>query len=386
MTSNKSPNEYYDSLIGKEIQGAKGRYKIKRKIGVGGMGAVFEATNTTDNSRIAIKIISPHLGNNQTFIRRFQREAKVGWALSHPNIIKVHEFGETGEKEDKLYFMAMEFVEGESLKTYLSRSGPLPANKCLEILRPLCEGLEAAHKRKILHRDLKPDNIMLTTTPEGKETVKLADFGLVKLLEPDSDITKGSNLTQAGEVFGTPHYMAPEQVLGQPTSMTSDIYSLGVMAYQMLTGKLPVEGNDVKQLLIAKVSKEPPVASKLFSFVNEAFDPILNKALARSPDDRYSSVGDFFKDFQKAVIQLSDTGELKVSEEAMKEICKEYVVEDPSSGTMTPTSLPTPTKQVKIDPAPAADSAAKDGPKSNLLMIVGGVVILVVIIVILILR
>lgn len=379
MTSKKSPNEYYDSLIGKEILGAKGVYKIKRKIGVGGMGAVFEATNTTDSNRIAIKIISPHLGNNQTFIRRFQREAKVGWVLSHPNIIKVHEFGETGEKEDKLYFMAMEFVEGESLKSYLSRSGPLPANKCVEILRPLCEGLETAHKRKILHRDLKPDNIMLTTNAEGKETVKLADFGLVKLLEPDSDITKGSNLTQAGEVFGTPHYMAPEQVLGQPTSISSDIYSLGVMTYQMLTGKLPVEANDVKQLLILKVSKEPPVASKLFSFVNEAFDPILSKALARSPDDRYSSVGDFFKDFQKIVIQLSDTGKLKVSEEAMKEIRKDYVVEDPSSGVITSTSLPTSTKHQKTDTA--SDSEAKEAPKSNsTLMIVGGVVILVVII------
>ncbi|MCS6884115.1 MAG: serine/threonine-protein kinase [Acidobacteriota bacterium] len=370
--SNKDKDEYYDSLVNREIKGTKSRYKLNRKIGVGGMGAVFEAINLTDNSRVAIKTISPQLAHNQTFVRRFQREAKVGWILSHPNIIKVYEFGETGDSEDKLYFMAMEFVEGESLRSYLRSSGPLAPTECLEILRPLCEGLEAAHKRKLLHRDLKPDNIMLSKTQDGKWTVKLADFGLVKLLEPDSEITKGANLTQAGEVFGTPHYMAPEQVLGHQISPASDIYALGVITYQMLTGKLPVEGSDIRQLLIAKVSKEPPLPSEKNPSVHKAFDPVLKKALARSPEDRYFTVGDFFKDFQKVVIRLSDTGELKISQEALADIRKEYFVEDMSSNSQA-------TLIKQTTPEKALPSSSESSKTKNLLpLILGGILLLLI--------
>ncbi|MBL8148419.1 MAG: serine/threonine protein kinase [Blastocatellia bacterium] len=333
MDNKSGANEYFDSLVGKEINNT---YKINRKIGVGGMGAVFEATNTRDNGRVAVKVISPHLASNSRFVKRFQREAKVGWVLSHPNIIKVHEFGET---EDKLLFMAMEFVEGETLKAVLAKSPSMPFERCMELLRPLCEALEAAHKRKILHRDLKPENILITKDANGRETVKLADFGLVKLMQPDSEITKGSNLTEVGEVFGTPHYMAPEQVLGQPVTASADIYSLGVMAYQMITGKLPVEGSEVRQLLIAKVSHDPVPPSQKVPSVPKGFDPIFKKVLARHSDERYQKVSDFFRDLQQTIIRLSEAGELKISEEALEIVSKEYVEPTPSSGSVSKPSL-----------------------------------------------
>src|SRR5262249_9789442 len=155
MSNTAIGNEYFDKLVGKEINST---YRIERKLGVGGMGAVFQGEKIQDKSRVAIKIISPRLVADQRFVKRFQREARVGWVLSHPNIVKVYEFGETN---DGLLFMAMEFVEGETLKAFLANSGPLPLDNAMELLKPLCDALETAHKRNILHRDLKPENILL---------------------------------------------------------------------------------------------------------------------------------------------------------------------------------------------------------------------------------
>jgi eukaryotic-like serine/threonine-protein kinase len=142
--------DYFNNLIGKEINKA---YRIEERLAVGGMGAVFRGSQINNGARVAIKVISPHLAANPVFVKRFQREARVGFSLSHPHIVKVHEFGET---EDGLLFMVMEFVEGETLGDYMERTGPLSVNRCLEILRPLCDALDNAHSRSILHRDLKP--------------------------------------------------------------------------------------------------------------------------------------------------------------------------------------------------------------------------------------
>ncbi|MEW6731082.1 MAG: serine/threonine-protein kinase [Acidobacteriota bacterium] len=297
MSNTVSQDQYYDSLIGKEI---KSTYRVDHKIGAGGMGAVFKATNLQDGSIVALKIISPQLVANSKFVKRFQREAKVGWILSHPNIVKVHEFGET---EDSLLYMAMEFVEGETLKSYLASCSALSPERCLELIKPICDGLEAAHKRNILHRDLKPENILITKDSEGKETLKLADFGLVKLMQPDSEITKGSNLTEVGEVFGTPHYMSPEQVLGQPIEATADIYSLGVILHQMLTGKVPIQRTNIREILLVKVSEDMAPPSSKYSFLSPAFDSVLQRVLARHPEDRYQKVGLFFQAFQQAVTE-----------------------------------------------------------------------------------
>src|SRR5262249_40361237 len=161
----------------------------------------FRGRRVKQGDRVAIKVISPHLASNPVFVKRFQREARVGRALSHPNIVKVYEFGET---DQGLLFMVMEFVEGENLSDYLERSGPLTVQRSLELLRPLCEALDVAHARTVLHRDLKPANIMLAKDGSGREALKLTDFGLAKLLQPDEEITQGSNLTEVGEACGTP--------------------------------------------------------------------------------------------------------------------------------------------------------------------------------------
>ncbi|MBN8724386.1 MAG: serine/threonine protein kinase [Acidobacteria bacterium] len=297
--SNSTTKSYYDNLIGKEVKG----YLIEKKLGEGGMGAVFKAIRITDKTLIAIKVISPMLLVNSRFVKRFQREAKVGKALAHNNIIQVLEYGET---EDGLLFMAMEFVDGETLRALLSNSGPLPTKRAIEIMKQLCEAIDVAHKRGILHRDLKPENVMLTKDANGKEIIKLADFGLVKMMQPDGEITKGSALTEVGEVFGTPHFMPPEQIMGQTVGAPADIYSLGVILYQMLTGKTPFEGSDVRNLLVTKVSQDLPPPSKKFSFINPAYDKIFGTVLARDPENRYKNAMDFYNDFQTTAQQIEN--------------------------------------------------------------------------------
>ncbi|MBK7995736.1 MAG: serine/threonine protein kinase [Blastocatellia bacterium] len=198
MSGKTGQISYFNSLLGKLLNQT---YRIDSQVALGGMGAVFRGVQVSTNEVVAIKVISPHLTANSVFVKRFQREAKVGSLLSHPNIVKVHEFGETPEG---ILFMAMEFIEGKTLDEYITHSSPLNVMRALEILRPLSEALDTAHKRNILHRDLKPANVLLAKDSQGKEVIKLVDFGLVKLLQPDSEITAGSNLTAMGEACGTP--------------------------------------------------------------------------------------------------------------------------------------------------------------------------------------
>lgn len=280
---------YFDSLIGQEI----GDYHIDDKLGTGGMGAVFRATHRENKGIFALKVISPDFATNKTFIKRFKREARVGEVLSHPNIIKVFEYGETAQG---LLFMVMEFVEGETLRKFLSSVRRINPKDSLEILRPLCLALEAAHKRNILHRDLKPANILINQHQQTK-IVKLADFGIVKLLQADSAITEGNNLTAMGEVFGTPQYMSPEQLMGHTVGPATDIYSLGVITYEMLTGDLPVKADELRELLLLK-TKNLEKPSKKFPFVPQEFDPILEKVMMVDAEERYQTPLDFFHSFE----------------------------------------------------------------------------------------
>ncbi|MFY9223767.1 MAG: serine/threonine-protein kinase [Blastocatellia bacterium] len=299
MSGKTGQISYFNSLLGKVLNQT---YRIDSQVALGGMGAVFRGTQISTNEVIAIKVISPHLTANGVFVKRFQREAKVGAILSHPNIVKVHEFGETPEG---ILFMAMEFIEGKTLDEYITHSSPLNVMRALEILRPLSEALDTAHKRNILHRDLKPANVLIAKDSQGKEAIKLVDFGLVKLLQPDSEITAGSNLTAMGEACGTPYYMSPEQIIGQQLGPTADIYSLGIILYQMLTGKMPIESSNVRQILAIKINQDPPVASQKFPFIPKVLDPVLQTALSRDPRKRYQTAKELFDNFQKAVFEIS---------------------------------------------------------------------------------
>lgn len=290
--------QFFDSLIGKELNNT---YKLEQKIGVGGMGSVFRATNIHSGEEVAIKIISPNLSHDSVFVKRFQREAQICWMLSHPNIVKVHEFGETPEK---FLFMVMEFVDGEPLDDYLEGKLPLKPKHCLKIAKPLAGALELAHIHSILHRDLKPSNVLVKE--KGDEIiVKLVDFGIVKMLESDG-LTDSSSLTLVGEVFGTPHYMSPEQLMEDPIGPMSDIYALGTMVYEMLVGELPINSNNVNDILSLKIRNTPLELSSKYPFIPEVFDPVIKKAIAYNPKERYQSADEFIRAFEEVVNKYPD--------------------------------------------------------------------------------
>lgn len=302
---------YFDSLIGREINS---RYKLETKIGAGAMGAVFRATDLQSNQTVAIKVISPDLANDEKFIKRFEREGELGKLLNHPNIVRVEEFGAT----EGLFFIAMEFVAGDTLKSYLNTSAPCSPNRTLELLTQLCSALDFAHKHNVLHRDLKPENILMTRNSKGEEVLKLADFGIAK--RTDLSKTKDQMLTVEGEIFGTPHYMSPEQVLAQKLKPTTDVYSIGVMLYQMLSGKLPLEHSKAQQLLILKISQDVAPISKTFPFVSPVFDPILKKALSRTVTDRYQSAGELLEAFADALKEFDPNSQPVKSGSITKEL------------------------------------------------------------------
>ena len=214
-----------------------GRYRIEQRIGAGGMGAVYEAADLVLQRRVAVKLIRDELAASSTAIARFEREARIAARFSHPSVVTVFDFGVTDEARP---FLVMELLHGETLRDELRAKGRIDAERSLSVLRPICAGIHAAHQHGLIHGDLKPENILLT-----REGVKIVDFGLSKLLavEPhDSAAPTMTLLTAAGTVAGTLNYMAPEQLDGSPPSITWDIWALGVISYEMVSGTRPFAG------------------------------------------------------------------------------------------------------------------------------------------------
>lgn len=309
MSQVAQKDKYFDSLIGKEINES---YRLESKLGVGAMGAVFKAINIKTTQLQAIKVISPELAADEKFIKRFEREGELGKLLNHPNIVRVKEFGKAGD----LFFIAMEFIAGETLKSYLANTGALAPDRCLQFLTQLCNALDFAHQHKVLHRDLKPENILVARNSEGEEILKLADFGIAK--RTDLSKTKDQMLTVEGEIFGTPHYMSPEQVLAQKLTPTTDVYSVGVMLYQMLSGKLPLEHPKAQQLLVMKVSQNIEPISKKHPFVSPLFDPIIGKVLSRAPSERYQTAGELLIAVSEVVGNLNNSSNRKSNKVEIK--------------------------------------------------------------------
>ena len=259
-------------------------YKILEKLGEGGMGVVYKALDTKLQREVALKFLPQHLSSDSKEKDRFLQEARAAAALTHPNVAVTHEIG---EYEDRL-FLAMELVEGETVKKRVERDGPVPIKKSIEIAIQICEGLAAAHEKGIVHRDIKSDNIMIT--PKG--LVKIMDFGLAKV--------KGSaNLTQTGSTLGTAAYMSPEQVRGEDVDKRSDLFSLGVVIYEMLAGKLPFRGEHQAALMYSLVNEDPQPLSRFNEHVSPDIERIIVKALAKDADERYQSADDMLADFRR---------------------------------------------------------------------------------------
>ncbi|HEY7370923.1 MAG TPA: protein kinase [Polyangia bacterium] len=237
-----------DPLIGTVVGE---RYRIVSRIGIGGMGAVYRVEHTMMRRDLAIKVLLPELGGKEEFSRRFEREAESASRLTHPNIISVTDFGHTPEGS---LFLVMEFLAGQSLSEAIA-AGSMPTARALSIIRQILRGLEHAHAAGVVHRDLKPENIMLVERDGQPDVVKILDFGIAKVTQPQSG---GEALTQAGVIFGTPEYLSPEQALGEAVDARADIYAAGVILYEMLAGRRPFENEDKVKIISMHLSHAPP--------------------------------------------------------------------------------------------------------------------------------
>jgi tRNA A-37 threonylcarbamoyl transferase component Bud32/CheY-like chemotaxis protein len=287
-----------DARIGAVIAG----YRIEERIGRGGMGVVYRAEHLNLRRRAAVKIIAPDLADSTGFRDRFTREARIAAALEHPNIVTVYDAGEV----DGLLYLAMQFIEGSDLAGMLRTEGRLRPYRAVDVCRQVASALDAAHAMGLIHRDVKPANVLI----EGR-TAFLTDFGLTKRID-------GSHtpLTRAGDVVGTIHYVAPEQIEGSPVTARTDVYSLGCLLYHCLAGQVPFTRDTDVAVIYAHLSEAPPKITKVRPELPDGLDAVIAKALDKSPDRRFSSCGDMIS-AARAVIDaagpLADTSAPRAS-------------------------------------------------------------------------
>jgi len=268
------------------------RYHVVKKLGEGGMGQVYLAEHVKMGRRSAIKVMNPAMVHDPDAVARFNREASNASRITHPNVCAIYDFGET---PDGLIYLAMEFIEGEPLTDLLEREGALAVPRATAIFLQTADALQAAHDLGIVHRDLKPDNIMLSRKKGGGDTVKVVDFGIAKAVGGDQ---AGQKVTKTGLVVGTPEFMSPEQLSGDTLDGRSDLYSLALVFYRMLIGKLPFEATSVQETMIKRLTDEPITLAEArpdLSFP-PGLQPVLDTALARTPMERYQSVAKFAAD------------------------------------------------------------------------------------------
>src|SRR6266851_2198480 len=257
------------------------RYHIIRPLGEGGMGEVYLARDRELDREVALKVIRLDLASHPGILERFKREIQLSSNITHKNILRVYDLGEAGGVK----FLTMQYVEGQDLAALIRQENRLSVTRAVEIFRQICEGLQAAHEQGVIHRDLKPQNILI----DGRGRVAIADFGLAKSFEYAS-------LTEAGKVIGTPHYMSPEQVKGIALDQRSDIYSLGIILYEMLTGTMPFTGSSAYEVMIQRTQRTPRPASDHNPKIPPYLLKILDRCLQPVPDLRYANVAEILRD------------------------------------------------------------------------------------------
>src|SRR2546421_3617347 len=249
-----------------------GRYRIMRKLGTGGMANVYLAEDQELGRRVAIKILNDRHAGDEQFVERFRREAKNAAGLSHPNIVSIYDRGQA----EGTYYIAMEYLEGRTLKELLVTRGPTPLPVAIDYARQILAALGFAHKHGIVHRDIKPHNVVVG--PDGR--LKVTDFGIAR--------SGASQMTEAGSIIGTAQYLSPEQARGAPVDQRSDLYSIGIVLYEMLTGTVPFTGETPLEIAMKHLSAVPEPPSEKRPEVQHDLDLVVLRALAKNPEDRYA--------------------------------------------------------------------------------------------------
>ncbi|MDO4963664.1 MAG: Stk1 family PASTA domain-containing Ser/Thr kinase [bacterium] len=262
------------------------RYKIVKSIGEGGMANVYLAWDTILEREVAVKILRGDLSNDEKFVRRFQREANSASSLRHPNIVEMYDVGE----DDGKYFIVMEFVPGKTLKSLIKKRGALTLTETLDIMQQLTSGIICAHDSYIIHRDIKPQNVLILE--DGR--VKITDFGIAMAL-------KSNEITQTNSVMGSVHYLPPEQASGAGSTIKSDIYSLGILMFELLTGKVPFKGENAVEIAIKHMKDPIPSVCNINPMIPQSVENIILKCCAKNPKNRYDSVSEMYEDLKNCL-------------------------------------------------------------------------------------
>lgn len=322
-----------DDLVGRVLAD---KYRIEERISEGGMGAVYRATHVLMGKTVAIKVLRPALAADEKVVARFTREARAASRLAHPHAITVMDFGE----DDGLVFLVMEYLQGRTLKELIREEGPLPMDRVVEIARQIAEALDAAHAQGVVHRDLKSDNIMLVEMNGGRDWVKVVDFGIAKIMEPTDPELTAPNL-----VIGTPHYMSPEQCSRSTVDARSDIYSLGVIIYEMLTGHVPFTADSPTEVLLKHLRESPPAIREERPALPVAVDRVVMRALAKRPEERFQTAGEL-----ASALALAATGVEQTATFAEKPRIVVPVEEEREEATVVQSTVAAPT--VATGPTP----------------------------------
>lgn len=292
-SSRDQRRQLYERLVGTDV--AEGRYTITALLGFGGMGAVYEAIQQNMDRKVALKLIPTH---DPTIVARFEREAFTISKLRHPNTVTVFDFG---QGDDGFLFLAMELLDGKTLSEVIA-DGPISSKRAVHITSQICRSLGEAHRSGIVHRDIKPDNIILIRVDQDRDFVKVLDFGIAKAVIGEDDV----QLTGDGRIIGTPRYMSPEQILAEPLDHRSDIYSLGCILYEMLCGAPPFEQSSTTALMISHTQDPPPSFSQRLDgskldAMPRAIEQVVRRALAKSPSNRHQDTDELREELEAAI-------------------------------------------------------------------------------------
>ncbi|MGZ4291579.1 MAG: protein kinase domain-containing protein [Gaiellaceae bacterium] len=270
------------------------RYELEELVGTGGMSSVFRAHDRLLDRKVALKILHQQYSGDDDYVERFRREARAVAALSHPNIVTVIDRGEHGERQ----FIVFEYVEGENLKRLIERRGPAPVSTALELGMQIARGLSFAHQQGLVHRDVKPQNVLMN----GEGQAKVTDFGIARSL----DVQHG--MTQTGTVLGTSDYIAPEQAQGQRVDEHTDVYSLGVVLYELLTSEVPFPGENFVAVAMRHINEAPPPIRDKRPDVSPRVEAAVQKAMAKRPEDRFPTMAEFCRELEACLAELQSAG------------------------------------------------------------------------------
>ena len=270
------------------VKGSKinDRYQIIKTLGEGGMANVYLAHDTILDRNVAVKVLRGDLADDEKFVRRFQRDAIAASSLSHPNIVEMYDVGE----DDGQYYIVMEYVDGMTLKQVLKKRGHLSVTEVVDIMLQVTDGMAHAHDAYIIHRDIKPQNIMILSNG----MIKITDFGVATALN-------STQLTQTNSVMGTVHYLPPEQANGKGSTIRSDIYSMGIMMYELLTGLVPYKGDNAVEIALKHLKEPLPSVRKFNSSIPQSIENVIIKATAKNPKNRYTDARAMHEDLKTAL-------------------------------------------------------------------------------------